>query len=515
MIFALTHSRIVTEGSANRAFATNNVSNSGMIALGDGTEAAKDHLYPGLLYAASQAGWPPGGWWEIMERMQQAHDQVPAIGIDFGTTNSTVARASSNGQVSLVAFPTNTGETFSFRSVLYLEQIKHGSRKQTHTWTGPSAIEHYLAAENKGRLIQSLKSYLSDRSLTGTAVFGRHCTLEDLISRILVDLRHHAELEFQTPIGYAMVGRPVRFVGAETEADQVFALSRLRQAFTEAGFDRIDFEMEPVAAAYAYESTLDHDELILIGDFGGGTSDFSLLHVGPGVRKRGRKPQDLLGNSGVGLAGDAFDARIVRKLVSPALGSESFARSLNKMLPAVPAWIYANLERWHYLSFLRTANVVEILKSARLRALEPEKIEALITLIDEDLGYHLHQAVQRVKFELSHSEVAEFHFRDGSMDLRIAVTRAAFEGWIADELHAIEQCVDSLLESAGVSRRQVDRVFLTGGSSLVPAVRSIFRERFGDERIRTGDEFISVARGLALRAEEVLAESGWNLSSLR
>jgi hypothetical chaperone protein len=450
--------------------------------------------------------WTPGCG--IMERMQQAQDQVPAIGIDFGTTNSTVARASGNGHVELVAFPTNAGETFSFRSVLYLEQIKHGGRKQTHTWTGPSAIEHYLAAENKGRLIQSLKSYLSDRTLTGTAVFGRHCTLEDLISRMLADLRRHAERTFQTPIGYAMVGRPVRFVGAESEEDQAFALARLRQAFAEAGFERVDFEMEPVAAAYAYEATLHHDELILIGDFGGGTSDFSLLHVGPGVRKRGRKPQDLLGNSGVGLAGDAFDARLVRKLVSPALGSESFARSLNKVLPAVPAWIYANLERWHYLSFLRTANVVEILKSARLRALEPEKIEALITLIDEDLGYHLHQAVQRVKFELSHSEVAEFHFRDGSMDLHIAVTRAEFEGWIADELHSIEQCVDSLLESSGISRRQVDRVFLTGGSSLVPAVRCIFKERFGEERIRTGDEFISVARGLALRAEEVLGGLG-------
>jgi hypothetical chaperone protein len=265
--------------------------------------------------------------------------------------------------------------------------------------------------------------------------------------------------------------------------------------------------MEPVAAAYAYESTLDHDELILIGDFGGGTSDFSLLHVGPGVRKRGRKPQDLLGNSGVALAGDAFDARIVRKLVSPALGSDSFARSMNKLLPAVPAWIYANLERWHYLSFLRTSNVMEILKSARLRALEPEKIEALITLIDEDLGYHLHQAVQRLKFKLSHAEKAEFHFRDGSMDLSIEVTRNAFEGWIAEELHTIERCVDSLLETSGISRSQVDRVFLTGGSSLVPAVRRIFEVRFGEQRIRTGNEFISVARGLALRAEEALAET--------
>jgi hypothetical chaperone protein len=437
--------------------------------------------------------------------MGQAQDRVSAVGIDFGTTNSTVARASGKSQVELVAFPTRAGETFSFRSVLYLQQVKQAGRAKTHTWTGPAAIEHYLAAENKGRLIQSLKSYLSDRTLTGTAVFGRHCTLEDLISRILADLRLQAESQFATPIAYAMVGRPVRFVGAETEEDETFALSRLRQAFAEAGFDRVDFELEPIAAAYAYESILDHDELILIGDFGGGTSDFSLLHVGPGVRKRGRKPQDLLGNSGIGLAGDAFDARIVRKLVSPALGSESFARSLHKVLPAVPAWIYANLERWHYLSFLRTANVMEILKTARLRALEPEKIEALITLIDEDLGYHLHQAVQRVKFELSHATQAEFHFRDGSMDISMAVTREAFEGWIAEELHAIEHCIDSLLETSGVTRRQVDRVFLTGGTSLVPAVRRIFEQRFGEKRIRTGNEFISVARGLALRAEEALA----------
>ena len=118
-----------------------------------------------------------------------------------------------------------------------------------------------------------------------------------------------------------MIGRPVRFVGAETEDDDLFAVGRMREAFIRAGFEHVEFEMEPVAAAYAYESTLDHDELILIGDFGGGTSDFSLLRVGPGLRASGHTGAGLLGNSGVGLAGDAFDARIIRKLVSPALGS--------------------------------------------------------------------------------------------------------------------------------------------------------------------------------------------------
>jgi hypothetical chaperone protein len=374
--------------------------------------------------------------------------------------------------------------------------------KRTHGLSGPAAIERYLESDEKGRLVQSLKSHLASRTLSGTEVFGRRHGLEELISRMLSDLRKQAEKQFERPIRRAMVGRPVRFVGAENTDDDEFAVSRLRTAFQMAGFEHVDFELEPVAAAWSYESTLDHDELILIGDFGGGTSDFSLLRVGPGARMPGHAKKDILGHSGVGLAGDAFDARIVRKLVSPSLGSNSEARSLNKILPAVPAWIYANLERWHYLSFLRTNNVREILKSARIRALEPEKIEALIAIVEQDLGFQLHQAVQRVKFALSQHESAEFRFHDGGLDLRIPVTRREFETWIADDLRAVEGSVDSLLRNAGIDPRDVDRVFLTGGSSFVPSVRRIFSSRFGKERIRGGHEFTSVAHGLALRAQE-------------
>jgi len=450
--------------------------------------------------------------------MQISPTREAALGFDFGTTNSSLALLTPESGLQLASFPSLAGPLQSFRSVLYLEQARTGTGpRKTHALTGPAAIEHYLQADEKGRLIQSLKSHLSSRSLTGTEVFGRRYKLEDLIARILTDLRKHAEAQFNRPIRYAMVGRPVRFVGADTPEDDDFAVSRLRQAFTAAGFEHVDFEMEPVAAACAYEATLDHDELILIGDFGGGTSDFSLLRVGPGIRNRGRTPEDLLGNSGLGLAGDAFDARIVRKLVSPALGSNSEARSLNKLLPAVPSWIYANLERWHYLSFLRTNNVREILKSAHLRALEPEKIQALITLIEEDLGYQLHQSVQQVKFELSRADQAEFRFSDGSpaqsslatpnIDLRIPVSRAEFESWIADDLHAIEGSIDTLLQTSCVDPRAVDRVFLTGGSSFVPAVRRIFESRFGADRICGGNEFTSVAHGLALRAVESLSQT--------
>jgi hypothetical chaperone protein len=316
-----------------------------------------------------------------------------AIGIDFGTTNSSIARVDCAGEVQLCRFPHAGTITDAYRSLLYLEQLRERGAVTIKSWTGPEGIAQYLEAETKGRLVQSLKSFLSSRSLQSTEVFGRRFKLEELIIRILRDLREKAESQFGQPVRRVVAGRPVRFVGADTEDDNTYAEGRLRTAFQGAGYEEVEFELEPVAAAHYYESALDHDELILIGDFGGGTSDFSLLHVGPGIRRRGRSPADLLGNGGLGLAGDAFDAKIVRNLVSPALGKGSLARSLNKLLPAVPNWVYSKLERWHHLSFLRTSAVMTMLNTARVQALEPSGIEALIHLIKEDLGYHLHRSV--------------------------------------------------------------------------------------------------------------------------
>jgi hypothetical chaperone protein len=423
-----------------------------------------------------------------------------AIGVDFGTTNSSIARATDSAEIELARFSFAGALTDAYRSLLYLEQVKERGAVRIKSWSGPDAIEEYLSAETKGRLVQSLKSFLTSRSLKSTDVFGRRLTLEDLIARILRDLRQKAEAQFGATIETAVVGRPVRFVGADKDEDSGFAEERLTAAFHLAGFESVEFELEPVAAAHYYESTLDHDELILIGDFGGGTSDFSLLRVGPNIRKRGRTPGDLLGNSGVGLAGDAFDAKIVRNLVSPAVGRGSSARSLNKVLPAVPNWVYSKLERWHHLSFLRTNHVINMLNSSIAEAFEPEKIVALIYLIKEDLGYDLHRAVQRVKCDLSLNTAAAFHFSDGVIEIQANVERTGFEEWIAEELGQIESCIDSLIATSGVGPRDVDMVFLTGGSSFVPAVRRIFETRFGSTRICTGNEFTSVARGLAVKA---------------
>jgi hypothetical chaperone protein len=432
------------------------------------------------------------------------HSRAPetrkgAIGIDFGTTNSSIAYASNSDEVQLAKFPYLGDMTESYRSLLYLQQVKEGGAKTLKSWTGPEAIEHYLSADSKGRLLQSLKSFLTSRTLQGTEVFGRRYTLEDLIARILRDLREKAEKQFRIDIRSAVVGRPVHFSGSEREEDDRYAERRLQSAFELAGYEFVEFEMEPVAAAHYYESLLDHDELILIGDFGGGTSDFSLVHVGPSLRRRGRVTGDIVGNAGLGVAGDAFDAKIIRHLVSPALGADSQLRSLDKILP-VPNWVYIKLERWHHLSLLRAKDVLDMLRGVRAQALEPEKIGALIHFIKEDLGFQLHRAVQKVKCDLSNFPVTTFCFSDGSVDLATVVERVSFEGWISEELGQIAGCVDSLLSSSGVHPKDVDMVFLTGGSSFVPAVRRIFEERFGERHIRGGNEFTSVARGLALKA---------------
>jgi hypothetical chaperone protein len=344
-------------------------------------------------------------------------------------------------------------------------------------------------------LIQSLKSFLSSALFRETWVGSERYTVEDLTAVMAQGLRAEAEQQLGDLGKRVVLGRPVHFVGAGTAEADALAVERLDQAFRRAGFDEIIFEFEPLGAAYFYESTLDHDERILIGDFGGGTSDFSLLRVGPSIKRRG-----ILSTAGLGFAGDSFDAKIVRHVVSPMLGLGSEYRSLGKMLP-MPSSIYLKLEKWHYLSFLKTQETLRMLRSLEVLSEEPAKIEALIHLVENDAGYNLHRSVQKTKMELSTRETSEFEYEDPLVSIKQTVQRSDFEDWIEPELSAISDCVDSLLKDAKTKTAQIDRVFLTGGTSLVPAVRRIFEHRFGAEKVQAGDEFTSVARGLALRAE--------------
>jgi hypothetical chaperone protein len=207
----------------------------------------------------------------------------------------------------------------------------------------------------------------------------------------------------------------------------------------------------------------------------------------------------ILGTEGVALAGDAFDSRVVDNLISPKLGRGTEYRSLDKILP-VPEWIYSDLSRWHYLSFLKSSDTIEMLRGIRSQSLDPERIAALLHIVQNDLGFYLHQAVQSMKVELSSELASSFVFEDHVVRMNGKVKRSSFEKWIEPDLEKIRGCVDRLLHSTGLDACDVDRVFLTGGSSLVPAVRKIFEDRFDAQRISGGSEFTSVAKGLALRA---------------
>ena len=417
------------------------------------------------------------------------------MGVDFGTTNSAVAVADESGGAQLIPFPSAAGPRPTFPSVLYFE-------KRSHSVAGAAAIEHYLAAETKGRFIQSLKAYLADKTFEGTGIGSQHYTLEKLIALIAKHMSDQLGFKAWPTPRRIVLGRPVHFsLPADPELD-AFAADRLLAAIGLAGFDEIVFEYEPVAAAYAYETRLERDELILIGDFGGGTSDFTIIAVGPGVRARGRRPSDIVGTDGVPVAGDAFDKGIIRNLVAPRLGrGGEYLSPPNKFLP-IPSWPYERLERWHYLSFLKTPQTLEMLERIKRTASTPERLEAFILLIKLELGYQLHEAVVRTKFELSAATESEFAFQSGPVAIRKKVTRADFEKWIAGELEAIRACVDRLMAASTLRFDQIDRVFLTGGSSFVPAVRQIFVDRFGEEKVTGGEELTSVATGLALRARE-------------
>jgi hypothetical chaperone protein len=429
-----------------------------------------------------------------------------AIGVDFGTTNSAVAVAEADGSVRLARFPSRLGERTTFRSILYFhreEDIDDGAptlARGVAAFAGPRAIERYLDTVGTGRLVQSLKSYLADHSFDATNLFGRTTTLHELVSYLARAVRTDAVATLGQLDGPVVVGRPVHFVGSDGTAEgDAFAVKRLRTALAAAGFgDDVTLEYEPVAAAYHYESRLDHDERILVADFGGGTSDFTLIEVGPKARKAGARP--ILATGGVGLAGDALDARILHHVVSPALGLGSHYKSMMGKELEVPVWIYARLRRWHLLSFLRTKKILDLLAEMESQTDDTEKITALRHVVENDLGYKLYESVERTKVALSTSEETRLIFEDDPLHLDVPVRRADFERWISEELQSIGTCVDGVLARANLTAEDVDRVFMTGGTSLVPAVHALFAGRFGAGKIAAGDELTSVASGLALRA---------------
>ena len=416
------------------------------------------------------------------------------LGIDFGTTNTVVALADAAGPAHLVKFSAPEGELFAFRSCL---SFHAGDRPNERAIAaGPWAIEAYAEDPAETRFIQSFKSFAASESFSETTILNRRYRFEDLLSTFLLKLRAYAEAGMAELPERVIVGRPVAFAGAAPS--EPLALARYEAAFSRLGFSEILYAYEPVGAAFFFARELDHDATVLVGDFGGGTSDFSIIRF---EREAGAMRAIPLGRSGVGVAGDAFDYRIIDNLVSPALGKGSSYESFGKVLP-IPNRYYSAFARWDQLALLRASRDMREIRALVREALEPQKIQRLVETLDENYGYQLYRSVSRLKETLSQDEAALFEFEAGSISLKGGVRRATFEGWIAPELALIEQAVDAALADANLTPDDVDRVFLTGGSSLVPAVRAIFHRRFDPARIETGAELESIASGLSLMGRE-------------
>lgn len=415
-----------------------------------------------------------------------------AIGIDFGTTNSVVALARPDGSVTTRSFATRQGAVDAYRSALmFWREGRPPNAHVTHV-SGPDALDMALGMTTEHRFLQSLKTHLSSRAFQETRLFGKLFRLEDLIGVFLSDLSAGLEDLGERSV---LSGRPVVFAG--DRPDEELALSRLASAYGAAGMPNVDFAYEPLGAAYWYARELTTPQTMLVADFGGGTSDFSVMRFEPGGA--GRLEAIPLSHAGVGVAGDSFDYRIIEHAVSPRLGKGTDYLSFGKRLP-IPAHYHAAFAQWHRLSLMKSRETMAELKALIRDAVEPERLEDLMTVIEYDLGYELYRAVSATKIALSSQAEAQLSFDQMGVRIERTVSRAAFEGWIAQDVAAIEEALDEALAQASVEAGRVEAVFMTGGTSYVPAVRALFDRRFGAGRIHIGDAFRSVASGLALLA---------------
>jgi len=412
------------------------------------------------------------------------------IGLDFGTTNTVAAKAQGPATAELVEFVGDHAAGAVFRSALCFWQ-QDGSRSGIDHEAGPWAIAEYLDFPLGSRFIQSFKSVAASPLFEHASIFTRRLRFEELGQLFLEKLVQHAGGALDMRGARLVVGRPVNYAGAR--ADAALARERYDRMFASLGAE-VHYVYEPMGAAFSFASRLTEPATVLVADFGGGTSDFSIVAMG----EPGASPRCVpLSSSGVGIAGDRFDSRIVERLVLPLLGKGGLYRSFDKLLE-IPGGYFADFSDWSKLALMRNRRTLDDLAKLRRSATDPDAIGRLIAIVDNEMGYSLYDAVGTVKRALSSQEHAEFRFTGGGLDIASDVSRSDFEDWIRPDIARIEAAVDSALSSAGKAADQIDRVFLTGGSSLIPAIRQIFVERFGDSRIATGGELTSIAHGLAM-----------------
>lgn len=417
------------------------------------------------------------------------------LGLDFGTTNTVMALSDTDTTSHSMRFTSSAGTTDSMRTALSFMKDKGLGAAALQVEAGQAAIQQFIDHPGECRFLQSIKTFAASSLFQGTLVYAKRQSFEDLMEVFLRKLKTYAGDEWKDDVSTVIAGRPVRFAGSNP--DEVLALARYNEALTRAGFPQIHYVYEPVAAAYYFAQSLKNDANVLVADFGGGTTDYSLIRF---EKQAGQLSATPIGHSGVGVAGDHFDFRMIDNLVSPEIGKGSKFKSFDKVLD-VPSGYYVNFGRWNQLSIFKTSREFADLKSLLRSALEPEKLELFVELVEHDEGYPLYQAISSTKMALSSQEEAEFNFAPLGAAGRKMVKRSDFDRWIADDLAKIEEALDEVLTKTNTAPQSIDKVFLTGGTSFVPAVRQLFTRRFDADKIESGGELLSIAHGLAMIGE--------------
>ncbi|MDD2367330.1 MAG: Hsp70 family protein [Desulfuromonadaceae bacterium] len=411
------------------------------------------------------------------------------FGIDFGTTNSALS-VYQNGTVEVVAVDGTESGGELMRSVLYFNE-------EHEVFAGHEAIHQYVSDGAVGRFMQSIKTFLPNTSFVTTEIFGKRYTIDDLVAIILRKIKARGEAHVGCSVESVVMGRPVVF--SKDAAKDAVAEQRLEKAARKAGFKNIWFQYEPVAAALTFEESLKPGEerVVFIGDFGGGTSDFSVIRVKGGAFDRSDRRSDVLSLGGVYVAGDKFDSQIMWDKVAHHFGRYARYKTMGKDdWNSIPKSIIYTLCQWHRIPLLRARKTRELIRVIKGTADDRRAIEHLENIISDNYGFFLFQAIEKAKCELSGQEMTRIDFKDRDLNITEELSREEFETLNGDNFQQIASCIDEVVSKSGLQTAQIDTVFLTGGTSRIPLIQALFTERFGRGKLEQRNAFTSVVHGL-------------------
>jgi hypothetical chaperone protein len=414
--------------------------------------------------------------------------------IDFGTSNSLLAASDGEKIIPAISIDPLSYDTTVMRTLLYFPN-------QKRVFFGAEALKNYNDNPGEGRLIRSIKKHLPFRSFIGTWIEDRPMNLEDLIALFLAELRRKGNDHFGQDVSRLVLGRPARF--AEDDGDDLYAQSRLEIAAKKAGFTEVEFVPEPIAAACEFRATLQGEKIVFVADFGGGTSDFTVMRMQPGPYR----PSDVLAIGGVPRAGDALDGSVMRERLSPYFGADiRFQIPFSSNILKMPLHLMEKICSPADVSLLMKRDVMEFLKNIEKWAIKQEdknKMQRLFTLVEDQLGFPLFEKIEQAKRELSGANEGRVLFDYPGINLEEKIQKKDFENYIQPSVEIILKTLDETIKKSGLNYSQVDIVCCTGGTAKVPALKEAIEKRFGKEKLQEHRVFHSVVEGLAHRAREI------------